>query len=84
MLYYVSTFRMNAESSQPLNVRKSSFLCYVSMITIIKKLKPDKPTDYTDILDKIIHNILQSFKDDEPKIVHAGAECLYNTITNSK
>ena len=80
MLYYVSTFRMNAESSQPLNVRKSSFLCYVSMITIIKKLKPDKPTDYTDILDKIIHNILQSFKDDEPKIVHAGAECLYNTI----
>ena len=72
---------MNAESSQQFHVRKSSFLCYVSMITMIKKLKSDKPSDYTDILDKIIHNILQSFKDDDPKIVHAGAECLYNTIS---
>ena len=77
MLIYIEKFKTLSESSQPMNIRKSSFLGYISIINVIRRNSVDE-TRYPQLIDKIMKNILIILKDNDPRIVSAGAECLYN------
>lgn len=83
MLIYIEKFKTLSESSQPMNIRKSSFLGYISIINVIRRNSVDE-TRYPQLIDKIMKNILIILKDNDPRIVSAGAECLYNIMNYFK
>lgn len=78
LICYVDKFKILSESSQAMNVRKSGYLGYICLINVLKRTNFDPP--YTKLIDPIMKNILVSLKDNDTRIVSAGAECLYNLM----
>ena len=83
MMVYIDKFKTLSESSQPMNIRKSSFLGYISLINVIRRQNGDELT-HPLLVDRIMQNILVSLKDNDPRIVSAAAECLYNIMNYFK
>ena len=83
MMVYIDKFKTLSESSQLMNIRKSSFLGYISLINVIRRQNGDELT-HPLLVDRIMQNILVSLKDNDPRIVSAAAECLYNIMNYFK
>ena len=61
MMVYIDKFKTLSESSQPMNIRKSSFLGYISLINVIRRQNGDELT-HPLLVDRIMQNILVSLR----------------------
>ena len=87
LLIYINLFKSSSESSQPLQIRKSSFLGYSCLINAIKKEKQNKKSTkipHSELINKIMENLEFNLRDNDPKIVSSTAEVLYNIMNGFK
>ena len=87
LLIYINLFKSSSESSQPLQIRKSSFLGYSCLINAIKKEKQNKKSikiPHSELINKIMENLEFNLRDNDPKIVSSTAEVLYNIMNGFK
>ena len=79
---YILYFRSLSESSHILSERKGAMLGYYSIVNVIKKITEEKGVEicHTKLLDELMKCIKMSLKDNDPKIILIGAQCMYNIM----
>ena len=79
---YILYFRTLSESSHILAERKGAMLGYYSIVNVIKKISEEKGVEicHTKLLDELMKCIKMSLKDNDPKIILTGAQCMYNIM----
>ncbi len=79
----IKLFKNLSEATQPPIYRKAAFLGYTTLSNILKQNENTSgflENDISPIILINIQNILQSFKDNDSKVVYCAAESLYNIM----
>ena len=81
-LKYITFFRSLYESSHLVNERKGAILGYYSIVNVIKRISEDKGVEicHTKLLDELMKSILLILEDNDNKLVHSAAQCMYNIM----
>ena len=79
---YISTFRSLSESTHLINERKGGILGYYCIANVIKRISDEKGVElcHTKLLDELMKCIRLSLKDNDNKVVHSAAQCMYNIM----
>ena len=79
---YISIFRSLSESTHLINERKGGILGYYSIANVIKRISDEKGVEFchTKLLDELMKCIRLSLKDNDNKVVHSAAQCMYNIM----
>ena len=79
---YISIFRSLSESTHLINERKGGILGYYSIANVIKRISDEKGVElyHTKLLDELMKCIRLSLKDNDNKVVHSAAQCMYNIM----
>ncbi len=79
----IKAFKSLSDPVQPQYIRRAAYLCFTTLANILKQHENSSDMNEKDISSIIyltIQNIIQSFKDNDAKIVYSAAESLYNIM----